>query len=77
MPTPCIYEGEIAKIETKLDLHIENFKEFKENDFHEVKNSLKCIVEKMSKQRLPLWTTWLLTSCSALITGLIVIMVKR
>ena len=72
----CIYEGKIAEIHTEVMNLKESFNQFKTNDFHELKENVNCIVQKMSRQRLPLWASWLLVGCSALITGLIIAMVK-
>ena len=73
----CIYEGKIAEIHSDLKNLKENFENFKTNDFHEVKESLKCITNKMAKPRLPLWVTVIFTFCSALITGLIILILKN
>ena len=76
MSEPCVMEAEIAKISANLENLKTNFEQFKSNDFHEVKENLNCIILKMSRQRLPLWATWILTGCSALITGLIITLLK-
>ena len=73
----CIYEGKIAEIATDLKNLREGFKEFRENEFHEVKENLVCLAKKMSTPRLPLWVTWLLAGGSALITALIVLVLKN
>ena len=73
----CIYEGKIAEIHTDLKNLKESFNQFKTNDFHELKGNVDRIIQKMSRQRLPLWATWLLTGCSALITGLIILILKN
>ena len=72
----CIYEGKIATIETNLNNLDEKFDKFIENDFHEIQENIKCITNRISKPRLPIYITWLLTGCSALITGLIITLVK-
>ena len=76
MSESCIYEGKIAEIYTEVKNLKESFNQFKTNDFHELEGNVNCIIQKMSRQRLPLWTTWILAGCSALITGLIITMLK-
>lgn len=76
MEYECKYEGKIAEIHTEVKNLKESFNQFKENDFHEIKKDLKRITDKMAKPRLPLWVTVIFTFCSALITGLIIVLVK-
>ena len=73
----CIYEGVIATIGADLRNLKENFEKFKENDFCEVKEDLKCLVRKINRPRLPMSITWILTVGSGLIVGLIIALVKR
>lgn len=74
---PCIYEGKIAEINTKLTGLKENFDTFKNNDFHELKVQIGSMLEKMNKPRVPLWVTWVLTLSSGLIVGLVVSLLKK
>lgn len=74
---PCKYEGTIATIGTDLKNLKDNFREFKDNDFHEIKKDFKCLVEKISKPRLPTSITWTLTVASGLIVGLLVAFIKK
>ena len=76
MEYECKYEGKIAEIHTDLKNLKENFNQFKINDFHELEKNVSCIIQKMNRPRLPIWTTWLLAGCSALITGLIIALLK-
>ena len=69
----CIYEGKIAEIATDLKNLRENFRDFRENEFHELRKNLICVTKKINNPRLPTWVTWLLVSCSSLITALIVL----
>ena len=77
MEYECKYEGKIAEIYTEIKNLKESFNQFKTNDFHELKGNVNCIIQKMSRQRLPLWASWVLTGSAALITGLIIVMVKK
>lgn len=76
MADPCIYEAKISEIATDLKNLKENFNHFKDNDFHEIKKSIDCISDKLSKPRLPMLITWILTICASLITALIVLLLK-
>ena len=76
MGEPCIYESKIAEIATDLKNLREGFKDFRENEFHELKGSLTCLIRKMNNPRLPLWTTWLIVGCTSLITALVVLILK-
>lgn len=78
MPSePCIYEGKIAEIATDLKNLKENFEEFKTNDFYEIKENIKHLIEKTNKPRLPMSITWILSVASGLIVGLGVALLKR
>ena len=76
MSESCIYEGKISEIHTSLSHLIKDFNDFKGNDFHELKEKLECVTNKLNKPRLPMWTTWILTLSSALITGLTVFVIS-
>ena len=72
----CIYEGKIAEIAIDLRNLREHFQQFRENDFHEIKETLNNLTEKVNTPHLPLWVTWLLAGISGLVTALVVLMLK-
>ena len=76
MSEPCIMEAEIAKISANLENLKTNFEQFKTNDFHELKEAIKCITNKMNKTR-PSWTvSWIITFLSSAVIGLLVLLFK-
>ena len=69
----CLYEERWGIVLTKL----ENMDKFFNNDFHELKNDVKIITEKLNNKRPTYAITFTLAFCSALITGLIILLLNK
>jgi len=67
----------IARLEQGFKDFNKHFDDFVANHFKNLVDKVDCIVQKMSKPRLPLWVTFLITALFSLCVGLIVAFVKR
>ena len=70
-------ETRLVVVETTINFIAKDVADIKDNHLKKIYDKIECIVIKMSKPRLPLWTTFLLTGLFSLVTGLIVAFLKK